>query len=493
MRELFATLARRAGAAAQPPAFDDGTTRLDYGGLARRTAALSDRLVRLPTAPQVIGLLGGQHVDWIAAQLAIWHAGRTAVPLPSFFRAPQLAHILRDAGVAHLVVTPDTVPVARDLGIPFTIAGPAEASFSVPGPTEARQIVYTSGSTGRPKGVVLSTRQILWSARALAAAIDAHAGDSYLSVLPIALLLETTCAILVPILTGAAVRLEPALAAAFDGADGTALAAAIADRRPSCLVLVPQLLARWLEALEESNARAPSSLRFVAVGGAAVSPTLSKAAWARGIPVHEGYGLSECGSVVALNRPGERAPGTAGRPLSGLDVAIDDGEIVVRGPSVMDRYLHGEPVDGAWRTGDLGEFDADGNLIVRGRLDNLIITPVGRNVSPEWIEALLAVDPRIAVAAVAHLEGPHLMAALVPSARGEDWFAQATLEEIGALVDSCCRDVPAYAVPRQFVVVPAGEPARFGGLGRKLLLDACAAALRTRDTAHPAAQERVIG
>ena len=65
-----------------------------------------------------------------------------------------------------------------------------------------------------------------------------------------------------------------------------------------------------------------------------------------GIPVHEGYGLTECCSVVAVNRPGRRKAGTAGEPLPGLDVAIDDGEVVVRGPTVMAGYLHGAPVDG---------------------------------------------------------------------------------------------------------------------------------------------------
>ena len=367
MRELFETLARRAGTVGDRAMFDDGRTRLDDRALARRVAALSREVDRLPAASGVVGLLGGQNVEWILGQLAIWHAAKTAVPLPPFFRTPQIGHVLRDANVTHLLVTPEAVPVARGLALPFTVIGEAETDFVLPERTDACQVIYTSGSTGTPKGMVLGSRQMMWTARALAGAIEASATDSYLSILPLAILLETVSALLIPMLAGAPVRLEPALTAAFDTVGGTALAAAIAARRPSCLVLVPQLLARWVDALEESSALAPSSLRFVAVGGAAVAPALADAAWAHGIPVHEGYGLSECGSVVAFNRPGRRKPGTAGRPLPGLDVAINDGEIVVRSPSVMNRYLHGGPVNGAWRTGDLGEFDADGNLIVRGR------------------------------------------------------------------------------------------------------------------------------
>ncbi len=85
------------------------------------------------------------------------------------------------------------------------------------------------------------------------------------------------------------------------------------------------------------------------------------------------------------------------------------------------------------------------------------------------------------------------MAALVPTVRGEDWFAHAAIEEIAALVDSCCRDVPAYAVPRELVVVPAATLARFGGLRRQALLDSCAAALRSRSASGAKPSERVIG
>ncbi len=151
-------------------------------------------------------------------------------------------------------------------------------------------------------------------------------------------------------------------------------------------------------ALGRAGAVAPASLRFVAVGGAPLAPSLVETAWTLGIPAHEGYGLSECCSVVALSRPGEAVAGAVGRPLDGLTVVLDDGEIVVRGDSVMTGYLGGARLgDGAcWRTGDLGEFDAEGRLIVRGRKDSVIVTGFGRNVSPEWIEALALADPRIA-------------------------------------------------------------------------------------------------
>ena len=170
--------------------------------------------------------------------------------------------------------------------------------------------------------------------------------------------------------------------------------------------------------------RAPASLRFVAVGGAPVPPQVAEAAWALGNPCIRRHGLSECGSVVSVNRVGDRQPGTAGRALEGLSVSIDDGEIVVDGPSITDGYLGGGAAERPWRTGDLGAIDGDGFLTIHGRKDNLLVTAFGRNVSPEWIETLLLGDGRIAFSAVTGYGEPHLTALLVRVKDGARWFAK---------------------------------------------------------------------
>jgi len=126
-----------------------------------------------------------------------------------------------------------------------------------------------------------------------------------------------------------------------------------------------------------------------------VSGQLAADAWEHGVPVHEGYGLSECCSVVSVNRPGARRAGTVGRPLAGIEATIENGEIVVSSPTVMNGYLDEPPASGSWRTGDLGHFDEQGFLIVTGRRDNIIVTAAGRNISPEWIEETIAADRRI--------------------------------------------------------------------------------------------------
>jgi acyl-CoA synthetase (AMP-forming)/AMP-acid ligase II len=272
-------------------------------------------------------------------------------------------------------------------------------------------------------------------------------------VLPLPLLLETICSIFIPASLGACVHFDSGLAERVGRGDAAGIAKAFEIHRPTTSVLVPQLLKRWVAELQAVGQTAPSSLRFVAVGGAPVPKQVADSAWSLGIPVHEGYGLSECCSVVAVNRPKERRPGTVGHPLSGLSLSIDNGEIVVDGPSITDGYLGQGPATGPWRTGDLGAVDRDGFLTVHGRKDSLLVTSFGRNVSPEWIETMLLADPRIALCTVAGHGEPHLTALLIPTPQGAAWFAKATRTDLLQLLSDRCSDAPDYAVPRDFVVV----------------------------------------
>jgi long-subunit acyl-CoA synthetase (AMP-forming) len=291
----------------------------------------------------------------------------------------------------------------------------------------------------------------------LASAVGATERDSYLSVLPLPLLLEAICAVFIPMLVGGPVHFETRLAEAVGRGDIAGITAAMDAQKPSMCVLVPQLLRAWVGELMASGKRAPESLRFVAVGGAPVPAPVAEAAWGLGIPAHEGYGLSECCSVVSVNRAGDRRPGTVGRALDGLSVSIDAGEIVVDGPSVTDGYLGRGPAERPWRTGDLGAIDSDGFLTIHGRKDNLLVTAFGRNISPEWVETMLVGDSRVAFSAVTGHGEPHLTALLIPTSGGTSWFAKAGEADVLDLVSKCCSGAPDYAVPRAAIVVPLQE------------------------------------
>jgi long-subunit acyl-CoA synthetase (AMP-forming) len=237
------------------------------------------------------------------------------------------------------------------------------------------------------------------------------------------------------------------------------------------MILVPELL-RLLLAAVARGWQAPKSLKFVAVGGASVAPELLERAAACGLPVYEGYGLSECTSVVALNSPSANRRGSAGRVLPHARVRIDEvGQIHVRG-AVMLGYLGDAPgaaarpdgaagaaaTGGEVATGDLGHLDADGYLFVRGRVKNLLITSLGRNVSPEWVERALLARPEIGQVVVFGDARPYVTALVVPARAGLDAAA------VDAAIDAANASLPDYARVRRWAWAPAPFTAADGSL-----------------------------
>jgi long-subunit acyl-CoA synthetase (AMP-forming) len=215
----------------------------------------------------------------------------------------------------------------------------------------------------------------------------------------------------------------------------------------------------------EGGAPRPASLRFVAVGGARVAPTLLARADRLGLPVYEGYGLTECASVVALNTPAARRIGSVGRPLPHVELTVDAGGEIHVGGAALSGYVGGEHVPRRLATGDLGHLDADGFLHVSGRRKNLFITSFGRNVSPEWVEAELCDETPIVQAAVFGEARPWNVAVVVPA-------PAATRGELRAAVDAANRRLPDYARIGDWLVAdepftPANAQATTNGRNRR--------------------------
>ncbi len=388
----------------------------------------------------VLDALGAQRValaldngaDWVAWDLALLASGRVCVPVPGFFSPQQQAHVLDSAGVDTLIGAPavaarvegfvavaagstathrsaETGPVATGTAVsareaPASAAGASifrRTPHSVPAlPAGTVKITYTSGTTGQPKGVCLDAAPQLAVARSLAEVSTACGVERHLCVLPLATLLENVGGVYAALLAGARIDLAPQAALGMTGASGFDVARFIRtlhEHQPHSLILLPQLLLALVTAAEQ-GIKLPDSLRFVAVGGGRVSPALLRRAEALGIPAFEGYGLSECASVVCVNTPGARRIGTVGRPLAHAAVRLAaDGEVEVRGARMLG-YL-GEPAPASdWLpTGDLGHFD-DGFLVLHGRKKHQFVTAFGRNVNPEWVEAELTQQAPIAQA-----------------------------------------------------------------------------------------------
>lgn len=416
--------------------------------LAGRVATLA---AMLGGSSSVVGVLAEDGPDWMVAALAVRAIGATLVPLPLFFTAQQLGHVARDAAITIIAASPSQLGRAVEAGLPIALIEDRPGNIATLADRGGRVVAYTSGTTGQPKGVVLPAHAIDIKALTLAAACAAGPGDRHFSVLPVSLLLELICAVHVVLISGGQVAFAPR----GEGGWSPDLPAAAVAAQPTATVLVPALLDAWTATLEATGQRAPSSLRFVAVGGAPVSEGLAARAWNVGLPVHEGYGLTECCSVVALNRPGERHGGTVGRPLAGVAVSIEEGEIVIADPSLMSCYLGGHEAPARWFTGDLGRIDDEGRLIVTGRRDDVIVTALGRNLSPGWPEAVLLSEPAISHCAV--LDGGCYPRAVIEPALPMD-------QEAADLAARRWASLPEYARPHDVMVVAPGAFRRSGWL-----------------------------
>jgi long-subunit acyl-CoA synthetase (AMP-forming) len=417
---------------------------------------------------EAIGLDLENGPDWVVLDLAALAMRICVVPLPRFFAPGQLRHAIASTGVDAIISDhPGSLPVAlADLlndasgslafcRTPHTVlrtttdAVRCNAKGCLAG---ADKVTFTSGTTGSPKGARLTWLQMRSVTVSLVEAAGMTANDRHLATMPFAVLLENIAGIYAPLWAGARVILSAMPDIGIRGAadvDGQVLAEALARHAATTAIFTPQTLQAVVEALEDRIAEVPD-LRFAAVGGAPVSSRLLSRAADLGLPVYEGYGLSECSSVVCLNTPAHNRPGSVGRPLPHVDLAIaDDGEIVVH-DSHFSGYV-GQPAADAitWRTGDVGELDADGFLYLRGRRRNVFITAFGRNVAPEWVERELALEPSIFQAAVFGEARPFNVAVIVAS-------DGATVAQVEAAVKRVNHDLPDYARVNRWV--PAATP-----------------------------------
>lgn len=457
MSQVISAIARHARHRPHAIAFDTAAADIDYRTLSASIAMLSARLAarRIRT----LGVLAGNGVAWALADLAGLAAGLCVVPVPLFFSPQQMRHALGSAGVDAVLAEPGlplpwtatTSPECLEIGgVGIELHRLSQPTVVLPQGT--RKITYTSGTTGTPKGVCLDANVMETVAQSLCDASAASADDRHLCVLPLATLLENLGGLYAPLLAGATVCMRPAAQVGLRGASGfdpQPCLALLDETSATTVILVPQLLQALVQAIAAGRPR-PPHLRFVAVGGAPVSPRLLSSATDLGLPVFEGYGLSECASVVALNAPTACRPGSVGRPLPQLRVRVaGDGEIHVSGRGFLG-YV-GEPPrapDQEIATGDLGRVDADGFLHLTGRRKNLFITAFGRNVAPEWIESELALQPAIAQAAVFGEARPWNVAVIVPRP-GADAHA------VDRAIETCNQELPDYARVRRWLAATA--------------------------------------
>ena len=335
--------------------------------------------------------------------------------------------------------------------------------------TDTACIIYTSGTGGAPKGVMLHHGAILHNCTSAIDVLTEIGVDDnvFLSFLPLSHAYEHSAGQFLPIATGAQIYYA-------EGIDK--LAANMEEARPTIMVVVPRLFelmrSRITRAIEKEGGlrarlfdkaltlgkkrfEAPETLTFIeriqnflldwlvrrkvrkrfggrlralVSGGAPLNPEVGDFFAALGLPLMQGYGQTEAGPVISVNRPSAPKMHTVGPPLKGTGIRIaEDGEILVHGELVMQGYWRDQTAtdealqDGWLHTGDIGHIDQDGHLEITDRKKDIIVSDKGENISPQRVEGMLALQPEIAQVMVYGDQRPYLVGLVVPDA---EWLAE---------------------------------------------------------------------
>jgi long-chain acyl-CoA synthetase len=439
----------------------DERQELDNAGFAERVSALAAVFDAAGLRPGgVLAIMLPNRVELITSMFAAWRLGAAVTPVNPALTAQEARYQIDDAG-ATLVVADDAAAAMLRDG-PYRIIGLEEVAAPVPAsappslvtdPAALALLIYTSGTTGRPKGVMLDHANISATAELIVGWFEMTADTRCLLVLPLFHVNGIMVSVVSPLLAGGSTFIAERFHAA-------SFWATVERVRPTFFSAVPTIYALLTS---RSGAQPDTrSLRFVICGAAPMPRQLIGEFEERfGVPVVEGYGLSECTVACTLNPlHGVRKAGSVGLPMPGIDVGVVDqtdqllpagqaGEVVVRGPNVMRGYL-GRPEEtaqvlrGGWlHTGDVGRFDDDGYLTLVDRVKDLIIRG-GENIYPKEIEDVLHTHPAVLEAAVVGQPDPvfgEQPVAFVTLRHGHT----ATSED---LIEHCRVSLARYKVPR---------------------------------------------
>ncbi|MFC8384891.1 class I adenylate-forming enzyme family protein [Nocardia sp. NPDC057272] len=451
----------------------DDTVTLSNAQFHARVDAAASVLHREGVRPDdVVAVVLPNRVDLVVALFAAWRLGAAVTPVNPGLTDDDIRYQVEDSGAAVVIGEAGRPAITLDIAELTEHAGPVAATTSS---DDLALIIYTSGTTGRPKGVLLGHENLAAMCSMIIDSLGLNETDHSLLILPLFHVNGIVVSVLSPLLAGGRTTIAGKFSASgfFDTVEWV---------RPTYFSAVPAIYA-MLVAQPDGPRPDNSSLRL-AICGAAPMPgeLIARFEQRFGVPIVEGYGLSEGTCASTLNPvAGQRKPGTVGIPLPGQTVAIMDidgvlsapgepGEVVIRGANVMRGYL-GRPtetaktvVDGWLHTGDVGYFDADGYLVLVDRIKDMIIR-AGENLYPKEIENALYRHPAVHEAAVVGVpdavlgEVPVAHVVVAPQ-------ATVTIEE---LIEHCRAELAAFKVPAAIVLTAEMPRNPVGKIDKKQL------------------------
>jgi long-chain acyl-CoA synthetase len=460
--------------------------RTSYGELATLARRFAAELVnhQIEKGDRVL-IWGENNAEWIAAFFGCILRG--VLPVPIDVASPQdfVRRVEREVS-PKLIVGNEEKLAALPFGsrrIPFNRfreALPMQPAGAIPGLNEsdALQIVFTSGTTGDPKGVVHSHKNVLASLRPIKTEMQKYLKYErfvhplrILHTLPLSHVFGQFMGLWIPPLIPAEVHYESRLVA-------NEIVHRIHRERISALATVPRVLdlmqrylldrfpdlgsrvadsqgmsawRRWWRFRDVHKAFGFKFWAFVC-GGASLSSASEQFWTALGFAVIQGYGMTETTALVSLNHPFHPVQGTIGQVLPGREVRLsEEGEVLVRGETISNAVWEQGKLkqqDSAWlATGDLADFDEQGNLRFRGRKKDVIVTSSGLNIYPEDLEAVLTRQPGVKACTVVEMagaHGPEPLAALVMTADGD----------AGAAIAAANAELAEYQQIRRWILWP---------------------------------------
>ncbi len=294
-------------------------------------------------------------------------------------------------------------------------------------PSDLATILYTSGTTGEAKGVMLSHNNLASNAIGCCTAFDTTIQDVRLAWLPFSHIFARTCDLYTWLVRGSPLAIVEDREHIISGCEQV---------HPTLINGVPYFFEKVKQGLTDAGKLGPTEpggpthlqkllggqVRACCSGGAALPDHVAEFFFQQGLPLLQGYGLTESSPVISISTPTHYKIGTSGRALPDVEIRIaEDGEILTRGPHVMLGYWNDPEgtaqviCDGWLSTGDLGELDADGYLRITGRKKELIVTAGGKNIAPVFLENLLSEEPLIHQAIVIGDGRKYLTALIVPN------------------------------------------------------------------------------
>jgi long-chain acyl-CoA synthetase len=510
--ESFAEfLADRAAAGGERPAFslwEEGWRHLSFREVRESAEARARALLRSGhRAGDRVAILSPTKLALTPEILGIMLAGAVAVPLDPKLSSAELLAILRHVEPRTLIVAEELRALGADLAaeagiakllflaevpaLPFSEASPP--ALPAPSLDDTVAIYYTSGTVGRAKGVMVSARSILTELTALSGFEENDEDDVIFSILPLNHLYGFTAGVLYSLACGS----EYVFAHSLKPDDITRC---LVERRVTQLNVVPLLLNLMRRGIQARIAGQPAGkrrlveiclkigpflpvalrraifksihekmggrLRGAVCGAAPLDPATFQFFNAIGAPIYEGYGLTETGPVVSVNHPGRAKKGSAGQPLPGVEVKIENpgddgsGEILTRGPHLMRGYFRDDPLtreaineEGWFRTGDLGRLDR-GYLRITGRLKGLIVLPSGKKVHAEEVEQALSMSRHlqdVCVVGIPTRDHGEMLAAVVFPTEGFG-TGEERQKAVEREVFQACRGLAAWKQPQRVIV-----------------------------------------